>query len=112
MASLGQSKNKVILAHVGSAWACDVQFILQREAQSGKVWLPARGVFLEETHVVTTARVLLHEAALPLSSDDLKLVRDEVLSITLSDVWRVSACLGFLGVCSVALHCFSFMYRC
>jgi hypothetical protein len=59
---------------------------MQSEAQSCKVWFLDGGMLPNETHVAGAARVLFRETGLPFSSDDLLLVRDEVLSITLADV--------------------------
>jgi hypothetical protein len=50
-----------------------------------KMRLPAGGISPSETHVVAAARVLLREIGVVFSSDDLQLVRDEGVSITLSD---------------------------
>jgi 8-oxo-dGTP pyrophosphatase MutT (NUDIX family) len=85
MASFGPGSYVVILVSFGSASAGDIQFVMQREAQSGKVWFPAGGLLPNETHVSSIARVLLCETGLPFSSGDLALIRDEVISITLSD---------------------------
>jgi hypothetical protein len=85
MASLGPDNYVVILVSVGSALGGDIQFDLQRQARSGKVWFPVRGKLPNETHVAAECRVLLPITGLSFSSDDLQLVRDEVVSITLSD---------------------------
>jgi hypothetical protein len=72
---------------IGSASTCDVQFVMQREAQSaGKVlWLPAGEILPNETHVASPTPVLLHETGLLFSSDNLQLVRDEEVLVTLAD---------------------------
>jgi hypothetical protein len=75
----------VILVHVGSASASNIQFAMQREAQFGKVWFPASGNLPNERHAAKAARVLFRETGAPCSSDDLQLVRGEVVSITPSD---------------------------
>jgi hypothetical protein len=45
MASLRPENYVVILVPVGSASAGDIQFVMQREAISGKVWSPTGGIF-------------------------------------------------------------------
>jgi hypothetical protein len=44
MASLELGNYVVLLILVGSAPRLDIKLILQREAQSGNVWFPSRGV--------------------------------------------------------------------
>jgi hypothetical protein len=75
----------VILVSVGSASTSEAQCVLQREAQSGKMWFYFGGISPNETHVVAVVVVLLREIGLPFSSDDLQLVRDKIASVTLSD---------------------------
>jgi hypothetical protein len=74
---------------LGSGWKCfsDVQFVLRREAQSGKVWFRARGILPNKTLATTVERVLLLESRnrLTIFSDDLHLVRSEVVPIRLTD---------------------------
>jgi hypothetical protein len=83
MASLKLGNYVVILVLVGSASAGDVQFVMQCDAKSGEVWFLTCRILPNETHVVAAARVLLRETGLQFSRDDLQLVRDEVVSITL-----------------------------
>jgi hypothetical protein len=61
----------LILVSVGSVLGGDIQFVLQREAKSGKVWFSTAGMLPNETHAASTSRVLLRETGLPFSSDDL-----------------------------------------
>jgi hypothetical protein len=49
------------------------------------VWFPAGGILPNEIHLVATTRVFLRETSLLFSSDDLQLVRDEIVPIALSD---------------------------
>jgi hypothetical protein len=63
MASFGNGNYIVILGLVRGASAGDVQFVLQREAQSGKVWFPAGGILPNATNVVKATQVLLRETA-------------------------------------------------
>jgi hypothetical protein len=66
-----------------------------------------------ETPLAAAARVLERESGRPFSSDDLQLVRHEVVSITLSSFeWQEATRLGFLGVYSIAFHSFSFTFYC
>jgi hypothetical protein len=85
------------LVPIASASARIIQFVPQREAQSGKVWFPASGILPNETISAAAAQVLLRETGLTFSSDDVQLVRDEVVSITLADGEKTSR-LGFLVV--------------
>jgi hypothetical protein len=75
----------VILVFVESALSGDVQFIMQRGAQSGKMWFPDGAILPNETYAGGASRVLFCETGLPLSSDDVHVVRYEKVSITLSD---------------------------
>jgi hypothetical protein len=42
-------------------------------------------ILFNETHVASVARVVLLKIGMPFSSDDLELVRDQIVSITLSN---------------------------
>jgi hypothetical protein len=80
MASLGHDNYVVIWVHADSASKSDVQFVMQREAQYVKVCFV--GILPNnEKHVVGPSRVLLlRETGLSSSSNDLQLVRHEVVT--------------------------------
>jgi hypothetical protein len=71
MVSFGHDYYVVPLVPVLSASRGDVQFVMRREVQSGKVRFLACGILPHETHVAATIQVLLRETGSPFSSDDL-----------------------------------------
>jgi hypothetical protein len=82
MASMESRSYVVILFFVGSVSTCHAQFAMQREAQFGTVLFPTDRILPNERHVA--AQGLSRETNMPFSSDDLHLVRDEVVWITLT----------------------------
>jgi hypothetical protein len=65
--------------------ASDRQFVMHHKAQSGKVRFLVGGILPNETHVATAKRALLREAGMSFSCEDSLFVRNEAVSITLTD---------------------------
>jgi hypothetical protein len=82
---LGHGLSVAILGSVGSASGGDIQVVLQREFQSGDMWFSVGELIPNVRHIGGVSRVLLRDIGLPFWSEDLQLVRDEVVSITRSD---------------------------
>jgi ADP-ribose pyrophosphatase YjhB (NUDIX family) len=73
----------VLVTHVGGTKLPDVKLVLQREPRSGKTWFPAGSILPNEEPVDATVRELHEETGLVLTPDDLTLLSDAPVRVTL-----------------------------
>jgi 8-oxo-dGTP pyrophosphatase MutT (NUDIX family) len=83
MASLGPGHYVVMVIHVGGTKLSDVKVELQREPRSGKTWFPASSILPIEEPVDVAVRELHEETGLVLTPDDLTLMSDAHVRVTL-----------------------------
>jgi 8-oxo-dGTP pyrophosphatase MutT (NUDIX family) len=83
MASLGPGHYVVLVIHIGGTKLSDVKLVLQREPRSGKTWFPACSILPNDEHVDAAVRELHEETGLILTPDDLTLLSDASLLVTL-----------------------------
>jgi 8-oxo-dGTP pyrophosphatase MutT (NUDIX family) len=73
----------VLVIHVGGTKSSDLKLVLQREPRSGKTWFPAGSILHDEEHVDALVRELHEETGLVLTPDDLTLLSDAPVLVTL-----------------------------
>jgi 8-oxo-dGTP pyrophosphatase MutT (NUDIX family) len=73
----------VLVIRVGGTKPSDLKLVLQREPRSGKTWFPAGSVLPNEEHVDAVVRELHEETGLVLTPDDLTVLSDEPVRVTL-----------------------------
>jgi ADP-ribose pyrophosphatase YjhB (NUDIX family) len=83
MASLGPGHYVVLVIHVGGTKPSDLKLVLQREPRSGKAWFPSGSVLPNEEPVDAAVRELHEETGLILTPDDLTLLSDAPVVVTL-----------------------------
>jgi 8-oxo-dGTP pyrophosphatase MutT (NUDIX family) len=83
MASLGPGHYVVLVIHVGGTKLLDLKLVLQREPRSGKTWFPAGSILPNEEHVDVVVRELHEETGLIMTPDDLTLLSDALVLVTL-----------------------------
>jgi 8-oxo-dGTP pyrophosphatase MutT (NUDIX family) len=83
MASLGPGHYVVLVIHVGGTKLLDLKPVLQREPRSGKTWFPVGSILPNEEPVDADVRELHEETGLILTPNDLTLLSDAPVLVTL-----------------------------
>jgi 8-oxo-dGTP pyrophosphatase MutT (NUDIX family) len=83
MASVGPGRFVVVVIHVGGTKLSDIKIVLQREPRTGKTWFPPGSVAANEEPVDVAVRELHEETGLTLTPDDLTLLSDAHVRVTL-----------------------------
>jgi 8-oxo-dGTP pyrophosphatase MutT (NUDIX family) len=83
MASLGPGHYVVLVIHVGGTKQLDLKLVLQREPRSGKTWFPAGLILPNKERVDVVVRELHEETGLILTPNDLTLLSDASVVVTL-----------------------------
>jgi ADP-ribose pyrophosphatase YjhB (NUDIX family) len=83
MVSLGPGHYVVLVIQVGGTKSLDSKLIFQREPRSGKTWFPVGSILPNEEYVDAVVRELHEETGLILTPDDLTLLSDEHVIVTL-----------------------------
>jgi 8-oxo-dGTP pyrophosphatase MutT (NUDIX family) len=83
MAYVGPGHYVVLVIHVGGTKSLDLKLVLQREPRSGKTWFPAGSILPNEELVDAAVRELHEDTGLILTPDDLTLLSDAPVLVTL-----------------------------
>jgi 8-oxo-dGTP pyrophosphatase MutT (NUDIX family) len=85
MAFVGPCKYVVVVLNVGGSKASDKKIVLQREPRSGNTWISAGSILPNEDHVDVAARELREETGLTLTCDDLTLLSNNPVRVSLPE---------------------------
>jgi 8-oxo-dGTP pyrophosphatase MutT (NUDIX family) len=69
--------------HVGGSKASDIKLVLQREPRTAKTWFLAGPILLNDEHADLAARELLEEIGLTLTPDDLTILSNGPVRVSL-----------------------------
>jgi 8-oxo-dGTP pyrophosphatase MutT (NUDIX family) len=82
MACVGPGNYVVVVLHVGGCKASDTKLVLKREPRTCKTWFLAGSILPNEEHVVAV-RELLEETCLTLTPDNLTLLSNNQVPLSL-----------------------------
>jgi 8-oxo-dGTP pyrophosphatase MutT (NUDIX family) len=85
MAFIGPDNYVVVVVTVGGSKALDIKLVLQREPRIGETWFHAGSISHYEEHVDAVVRELREETGLTLTSDDLTLLSNNPVRVSLHE---------------------------
>jgi 8-oxo-dGTP pyrophosphatase MutT (NUDIX family) len=85
MASVRRGKYVMVVLSVGGSNASGIKLVLQREPRTGKSLFLAGSILPNEEHVDVAVRELFEETGHPLTSDDLTMLRNKPVRVSLPE---------------------------